>query len=256
MLRQAQHEVSLTAVGADADIILLNLSLSKDAWRLCRPSAVRVSKKVTNQIDGRKLFAGPCEFVAGAATVEALPDGALPEIAFVGRSNVGKSSLINALTGRRALARVSHTPGATKQINFFRLGEICMLVDLPGYGYAKASRALSREWQNLIFAYLRGRPNLVRTLLLIDSRRGIMPPDRDAMALLDEAAVSYAAVLTKTDELTKAEQERVEVACTEELSKRTAAYPGLFATSARKGEGLELLKDHIAALAGAWGHRL
>ncbi|MGH6876861.1 MAG: ribosome biogenesis GTP-binding protein YihA/YsxC [Rhizomicrobium sp.] len=207
-------------------------------------------------MDGRKLFAGACEFVAGAATVEALPKAVLPEIAFVGRSNVGKSSLVNALTGRRALARVSHTPGATRQINFFRLGESCMLVDLPGYGYAKASRSLTREWQNLIFAYLRGRAKLGRTLLLIDARRGIMPPDRDAMELLDQAAVSYAGVLTKVDELTKEERQRVEVSCGEELAKRTAAYPGLFATSARKAEGLEPLKDHIAALAGAWGHRL
>ena len=207
-------------------------------------------------MDGRKLFAGECEFVAGAATADAIPKGSLPEIAFVGRSNVGKSSLINALTGRRALARVSHTPGATRQINFFRLGETCMLVDLPGYGYAKASRALSRDWQNLIFGYLRGRANLARTLLLIDARRGIMPPDRDAMDLLDQAAVSYAGVLTKLDELTKDERERVGAASAEELNRRIAAYPELFATSARKSEGLEPLRDHIAALAGAWRHGL
>jgi GTP-binding protein len=211
---------------------------------------------ITRQIDGRKLFAGPCEFVAGAANIDAVPKSALPEIAFVGRSNVGKSSLVNALTGRRTLARVSHTPGATKQINFFRLGEVCTLVDLPGYGYAKASRALSQEWQNLIFAYLRGRSNLGRTLLLIDSRRGIMPPDRDAMELLDHAAVSYVGVLTKTDELTKDEMRHVEEGCREELTKRTAAYPGLFATSAHEAEGLDSLKEHIAALAGAWGNRL
>jgi GTP-binding protein len=207
-------------------------------------------------MDGRKLFAGPCEFVAGAANIDAVPKGALPEIAFVGRSNVGKSSLINALTGRRTLARVSHTPGATKQINFFRLGSVCTLVDLPGYGYARASRALSREWQNLIFAYMRGRASLGRTLLLIDARRGIMPPDRDAMELLDQAAVSYVGVLTKTDELTREELLRVEEACREELAKRTAAYPGLFATSARRPEALDSLKDHIAALAGAWGNRV
>jgi len=206
--------------------------------------------------DGRKLFAGVCEFVAGAATIEALPKAALPEIAFVGRSNVGKSSLINALTGRRALARVSHTPGATKQINFFRLGETCVLVDLPGYGYAKASRALSHEWQTLIFAYVRGRKNLGRTLLLIDARRGIMPPDRDAMTLLDEAAVSYAGVLTKMDELTAAEGRDVQAACGKELAQRTAAYPHVFSTSSRNGEGLACLKNHIAALAGAWGDRL
>ncbi|HTT84285.1 MAG TPA: ribosome biogenesis GTP-binding protein YihA/YsxC [Rhizomicrobium sp.] len=207
-------------------------------------------------MNGRKLFAGSCAFVAGAATAEALPKGSLPEIAFVGRSNVGKSSLINALTGRRTLARVSHTPGATRQINFFRLGEGCMLVDLPGYGYAKTSRALSREWQNLIFTYLRGRSNLVRALLLIDARRGIMPPDREAMDLLDQSAVSYAGVLTKLDELAKQEQERVRVASAGELSRRTAAFPELFATSARKAEGLEPLRDHVAALAGAWRNGL
>jgi GTP-binding protein len=203
-------------------------------------------------MDGRKLFAGSCAFVAGAATVEALPNGSMPEIAFVGRSNVGKSSLINALTGRRTLARVSHTPGATKQINFFQLGESCMLVDLPGYGYAKASRALSREWQNLIFAYLRGRANLARTLLLIDARRGIMPPDRVAMDLFDQAAVSYAGVLTKLDELTREEQDRVRTDTAEELGRRTAAFPELFSTSARKTEGLEPIREHIATLAGAW----
>jgi GTP-binding protein len=207
-------------------------------------------------VDGRKLFAGACDFVAGAATADALPKGELPEIAFVGRSNVGKSSLINALTGRRTLARVSHTPGATRQINFFRLGDTAMLVDLPGYGYAKASRTLSREWQNLIFAYLRGRANLARTLLLIDARRGIMPPDRDAMALLDQAAVSYAGVLTKLDELSGNECEAVRAAVTEELARHAAAYPELFATSSRKMDGLEPLRDHIAALAESWRHGL
>jgi GTP-binding protein len=205
-------------------------------------------------MDGRKLFAGPCEFIAGATTIEAMPKGTLPEIAFVGRSNVGKSSLINALTGRRALARVSHTPGATKQINFFRLGETCMLVDLPGYGYARASKALSAEWQTLIFAYLRGRAKLVRTLLLIDARRGVMPPDRDAMQLLDDSAVSYAGALTKIDELSDAELQHVQSATHTELSRRTAAYPQLFATSARKGAGIDALRDHIAALAEAWGN--
>lgn len=207
-----------------------------------------------SDVDGRRLFSLACEFTAGAASAEALPVSMFPEIAFVGRSNVGKSSLVNALTGRRALARVSHTPGATKQINFFNLGNHCTLVDLPGYGYAKASRALAREWQELIFAYLRGRANLARTLLLLDSRRGIVPPDRDAMDLLDRAAVSYAGVLTKTDELTEAERGRVHASVSEELAKRPAAYPELFATSARKGSGLEPLKDHVAALAVAWRH--
>jgi GTP-binding protein len=208
------------------------------------------------EADGRKLFAGPCEFVAGATSIGALPAPRFPEIAFVGRSNVGKSSLVNALTGRRALARVSHTPGATRQINFFNLGNRCMLVDLPGYGYAKASRTLTQEWQDLIFAYLRGRANLARTLLLLDSRRGIMAPDREAMDLLDRAATSYAGVLTKTDELRDDERRLVCAASSEELAKHPAAYPELFATSARNGTGVQPLRDHIAALAGAWRHGL
>jgi GTP-binding protein len=207
-------------------------------------------------MDGRKLFAGDCKFIAGAATAEALPKGTLPEIAFVGRSNAGKSSLINALTGRRALARVSHTPGATKQINFFQLGTACMLVDLPGYGYARTSKTASAEWQKLIFAYLRGRANLARTLILLDARRGLMPPDNDAMHILDEAAVSYAAVLTKIDELSEAEARGVQSLTVTELSRRTAAYPQVFATSARQSRGIEELRDHIAALAEAWGNKV
>ena len=207
-------------------------------------------------MDGRKLFAGVCEFVAGAANIEAVPKLPLPEVAFVGRSNVGKSSLINALTGRRALARVSHTPGATKQINFFRLRDACTLVDLPGYGYARASKALAADWQRLIFAYLRGRPNLARTLLLIDARRGIMPPDRDVMRLLDDAAVSYAGVLTKIDELSEAELSEVQSLTQAELKQHAAAHPQLFATSAISSRGLDPLKDQIAALAEAWGNKV
>jgi GTP-binding protein len=211
-----------------------------------------VANPIDGHVDGRKLFAGPCDFVAGAASIGALPQPELPEVAFVGRSNVGKSTLVNALTGRRTLARVSHTPGATKQINFFRLGNACMLVDLPGYGYAKASRTLAQEWQELIFAYLRGRANLARTLLLLDSRRGIMPADREAMGLLDRAAVSYAGVLTKLDELSGVERAGVHAAVSEELAKHPAAHPELFATSARDAQGIEPLRDHVAALAGAW----
>src|SRR5215472_17076363 len=149
----------------------------------------------------RKLFAGPCDFIWGATTAQDLPPQALNEVAFVGRSNAGKSSLINALTNRKTLARVSDTPGRTREINFFNLGGKLILVDLPGYGYAKASKALAAEWQDLIFAYLRGRASLRRVMLLIDSRRGAMEIDKAVMDLLDEAAVSYALVLTKTDEL-------------------------------------------------------
>src|SRR6185437_13021581 len=173
----------------------------------------------------------------------------LPEIAFVGRSNAGKSSLINALTARKALARVSHTPGRTRQINFFNLGGRIVLADLPGYGYAKASKSLAEEWQNLIFAYLRGRAELRRVAVLIDARRGTMDIDREAMKLLDQAAVSYALVLTKMDELKPAEREKAQAGLGVEAKRHTAAYPEIFATSSLKNLGLEELKAHVAALA-------
>lgn len=195
------------------------------------------------------LFRGSCEFVAGAATLEAIPRARLPEIAFAGRSNVGKSSLINALVHRRRLARVSQTPGATKQINFFDLGGKLVLTDLPGYGYAKASKSLAREWQNLIFAYLRGRPSLRRVILLIDSRRGVMDTDNQAMDLLDEAAVSYLPVLTKTDTLSASELQKAIEDCRSAMSRHVAAYPDVLATSAEADEGLGALRNHIAMLA-------
>ena len=199
--------------------------------------------------EARKLFAGPCDFVWGTGAIANLPPQQLPEIAFAGRSNVGKSSLINALTGRKALARVSQTPGRTREINFFDLGGRLMLVDLPGYGYAKASKALAAEWQDLIFAYLRGRANLKRVVLLIDARRGIMAIDKDVMDLLDKAAVSYCVALTKTDALKPAESAAVEEAVAAEARRHTAAYPEQFATSSHKTAGLDALKAHLAALA-------
>ena len=197
----------------------------------------------------RKLFAGPCDFIWGATSVDNLPPATLPEIAFVGRSNAGKSSLLNALTGRKTLARVSHTPGRTRQINFFNLGDKIVLADLPGYGYAKASKSLAEEWQNLIFAYLRGRTALRRVAVLIDARRSAMDTDREAMRLLDEAAVSYALVLTKMDQLKPAERVKVEADIAAEAKHHTAAYPDIFATSALKNLGLDALKTHLAALA-------
>lgn len=196
----------------------------------------------------RKLFAGPCDFIWGATSVDNLPPATLPEIAFVGRSNAGKSSLLNALTSRKALARVSHTPGRTRQINFFNLGDKIVLADLPGYGYAKASKSLAEEWQNLIFAYLRGRAALRRVAVLIDARRGAMDIDREAMKLLDQAAVSYALVLTKMDQLKPVEREKAEADIAAEAKRHTAAYPEIFATSSLKNSGLEALKAHIAAL--------
>jgi GTP-binding protein len=197
----------------------------------------------------RKLFAGECDFVAGADNVEALPQPSLPEIAFVGRSNAGKSSLINALTGRKALARVSNTPGRTRQINFFKLGKSLMLVDLPGYGFAQASKTLTAQWQQLIFDYLRGRPTLRRVVLLIDARRGVMDVDQEAMKLLDEAAVSYLVTLTKMDALKPAEHEAAAARCRDALKSRIAAYPEILATSSFSKDGLEPLRAHLAALA-------
>ena len=191
------------------------------------------------------------EFLAGAGPGSSLPAPTHAEIAFAGRSNVGKSSLINALTHRRSLARVSQNPGATKQINFFELGETLILADLPGYGYARISKSLAQEWQHLIFSYLRGRPNPRRVIHLIDSRRGVMPVDGEAMDLLDEAAVSYLVVLTKIDKLSPKEREQVLETCKTSIGRRTAAYPDVLATSSETGEGLEALREHIAALAAS-----
>jgi GTP-binding protein len=197
----------------------------------------------------RKLFAGSCEFIWGTGGIGSLPPQGLPEIAFVGRSNAGKSSLINALTNRKALARVSHTPGRTREINFFKLGDRLMLADLPGYGYAKASKAMAAEWQKLIFAYLRGRASLRRVSLLIDARRGVLDLDRDVMRLLDEAAVSFGLVLTKSDKLRPDELAATLAAVSNEARKHTAAFPEVCATSALRGAGLDPLKMQLAALA-------
>jgi GTP-binding protein len=197
----------------------------------------------------RKLFAGPCEFIWGTSDAASLPPATLPEVAFVGRSNVGKSSLINALTNRRALARVSQTPGRTREINFFRLGESLMLVDLPGYGYAKASKAMSAQWQQLIFAYLRGRPTLRRVVLLIDARRGILESDAEAMTLLDRAAVSFALVLTKADELSTSQIDAAVAAAAAESRRHAAAFPETVAVSAHSRAGLDSLRAHVARVA-------
>src|SRR5580692_2775312 len=171
----------------------------------------------------RILFAGPCDFVWGAQKADNLPPEGVPEVAFVGRSNAGKSSLINALTGRKTLARVSQTPGRTRELNFFNLGGKLMLVDLPGYGYAKASKTMAMEWQALIFAYLAGRATLRRVILLIDGRRGPMETDLAVMELLDKSAVSYVLVLTKTDEMKPAEIEASVAVTAAEAAKHTPA---------------------------------
>ena len=198
---------------------------------------------------GRLLFAKACEFVLGAAKLDHIPDSRLPEVAFAGRSNVGKSSLVNALTGRKTLARVSNTPGRTREINFFRLDDTLMLADLPGYGFARASKAQSEQWAGLIFEYLRGRPTLRRVILLIDARRGLLKNDVEVMTLLDRAAVSYQLVLTKTDKLKPAELAAITARVETESRTHGAAHPDLIATSALTGEGIPQLRAELAALA-------
>jgi GTP-binding protein len=197
----------------------------------------------------RKLFAGACDFIWGSTSAEQLPPEKLNEVAFVGRSNAGKSSLVNALTGRKSLARVSQTPGATRQINFFNLADRLMLVDLPGYGFAKRSRTEADAWQEMIFSYLRRRARLRRIALLIDSRRGVMESDTQVMALLDRTAVSYLLVLTKSDELKPAAREAALEATRAEASKHTAALAEIQLTSALTGDGIPALRTHLAALA-------
>lgn len=197
---------------------------------------------------GRKLFAQECRFVIGVAKEAQLPPPGRPEIGFAGRSNVGKSSLLNALTGRKSLARVSGTPGATRQLNFFDLGGHAYLVDLPGYGFARAGKHDIAEWNALIRAYLRGRANLRRLCLLVDSRRGIGEPDRRIMALLDEAAQSYQLVLTKADKLPDTALADVVRALQAETAGRGACHPEVIATSAETGAGIPELRAALAAV--------
>ena len=204
---------------------------------------------------GRLRFARECVFVAGAPTVEALPPIARPEIAFAGRSNVGKSSLVNALTGRRTLARVSHTPGRTQQLNFFDLGGTLGLVDMPGYGYAAVSKTKIEGWTTLVERYLRGRVSLQRVFLLVDGRHGLKPVDHDQMTAFDRAAASYAVVLTKGDELKPAEC-RARVAETEAaLLRHPAAFPRVVLTSSRSGAGVAELRADVARLLHERGAR-
>ncbi len=200
---------------------------------------------------GQALFKAPSTFVKGVVKVADLPQQGRPEAAFAGRSNVGKSSLINALTGQKSLARVSVTPGRTQELNFFTLGkdQAFYLVDMPGYGYARASKAEVKGWTRLIQDYLKGRRELKRVFLLIDARHGLKESDREIMTLMDEAAVSYQGVLTKADKPKAAELAAIEAKVAEELAKRPAAYPQLIATSARSGAGIPELRAAVAALA-------
>ncbi len=197
---------------------------------------------------GRRLFAQDCRFVTGAASPDGLPPAEFPEVAFAGRSNVGKSSLINALTGRRGLARTSNTPGRTQQINIFALGGRLMLVDLPGYGYARAPKAHSKAWRALVADFLRGRPTLRRVCLLIDARHGAKDSDRALMRMLDSAAVPYQAVLTKADKTRPAALEGVLEGLGAELAGHAAAHPEVAVTSAVAGSGVAELRAALAAL--------
>lgn len=197
---------------------------------------------------GELLFRRPCVFAKGVARVEDLPGDALPEVAFAGRSNVGKSSLLNALIGQKQLARVSNTPGRTREVNYFLLDGRAFLVDLPGYGYARAPKARVAGWTQLIEDYLKGRASLRRVFLLIDARHGLKESDRPTMALMDAAAVSYQAVLTKADKPNKGELDKVAERTRGELAKHPAAHPELLVTSAMKGDGLPGLKAAIATL--------
>jgi GTP-binding protein len=198
---------------------------------------------------GRLLFAGPVSFELGVVGMEHLPDATLPEVAFAGRSNVGKSSLVNAVTGRNKLARASTEPGRTRELNFFRVGDTMRLVDLPGYGYAKAGRADIERWTGLTRDYLRGRAPLKRVILLIDSRHGVKPHDKDVMDALDTAAVTYQIVLTKADKLKPTELDATQNAAQVAIAKRPAAHPEIIATSSETGLGIELLRAELAALA-------
>ena len=202
----------------------------------------------------RVLFARPVEFTMGAAKIEQLPPPELPEVAFAGRSNVGKSSLINGLVNRHGLARASTEPGRTREVNFFLLDERLRLVDLPGYGFAKVSRSTAKTFQTLGRDYLRGRVNLKRVYLLIDSRHGLKDPDREALDALDVAAVSYQIVLTKADKLRSAGQVAEVIGKTAEgVRKRPAAFPRVLAVSSVKGEGMPELRAEIAAAAELLG---
>ncbi len=198
---------------------------------------------------GRVLFAAECRFVLGAQTEDHLPPPAGPEIAFAGRSNVGKSSLLNALTGRRALARASGQPGRTRQLNFFDLGGRLTLVDMPGYGYAHAAKDIKADWQGLMFDYLRGRPSLRRTVLLLDARIEVKASDREVMALLDRAAVTFQIVLTKTDGVKQADLARKLAEAGGLARRHPAAFPATLATSAETGEGIAELRASLATLA-------
>jgi GTP-binding protein len=197
---------------------------------------------------GRLMFAGPVTFVKGVVAMSGLPPADRLEVCFAGRSNVGKSSLINALTGRKTLARASNTPGRTQEINYFDLGESRYLVDLPGYGYAEAPVAIVAKWQALLKQYLAGRQTLRRAFVLVDARHGIKAVDAEILTLLDRSAVTFQVVLTKVDKISRAERDTVIEQVKGALAIHPAAYPEIVVTSSEKGEGIETLRAVIATL--------
>ncbi len=197
---------------------------------------------------GRVLFAQECRFFYAAQSIDQMPEPLGPEIAFAGRSNVGKSSLVNALTGQKALARASNQPGRTKQLNFFNLGERLILVDMPGFGYAQAAKEVKRDWQGLMFDYLRGRPDLRRVVLLLDSRIEVKQSDLAAMQLLDRAAVTYQLVLTKADGIKPPALAKKLIEVERLAKKHPAAYPEVVATSSETGAGIDVLRAQLATL--------
>jgi GTP-binding protein len=200
---------------------------------------------------GEALFRRPWQFVRSVPSLEHLPHSDAPEIGFAGRSNVGKSSLINALVNRQGLARTSNTPGRTQELNFFTAAGVSLsIVDMPGYGFAQAPKAKVDQWTGLVRDYLRGRPRLVRVFLLVDARHGLKPSDLGVMELMDQAAVSYQVVLTKIDKIKPPELARTMQAVDAVLGGHAAAYPGLLATSVRTGAGVAELRAHIARLVG------
>jgi GTP-binding protein len=193
-----------------------------------------------------QLFRLPCVFVKGVVNVAGLPDEPIPEVAFAGRSNVGKSSLLNAMIAQGQLARTSNTPGRTRELNYFRLGDAMHIVDMPGYGYARAPKTLVGSWQRLVRDYLRGRTQLARVFLLIDSRHGVKENDTETMALMDQSAMSYQLVLTKTDKLKRHELDAMIEATLAIIAKHAAAYPQLLVTSAEKKAGMDELRQAVA----------
>ena len=203
-------------------------------------TAQQISEAVTQ-------FTRPINFMLSVARLEQLPDDTYDEVAFAGRSNVGKSSLINALFNQRKLAKTSSTPGRTQQLNFFNFDDKLYLVDLPGYGYAEAPEKLVKQWQAILKTYLRGRPNLRRVFVLIDSRRGIKKEDLEIMKMLDESAVSYQIILTKIDKVSATELNKTLAATAAEIEKHAAALPDIITTSSEKKIGLELVKAEICS---------